>query len=88
MNAISTELEIMAGENRRDSSDAILTNAARQMLDGSGRTELARLYCAACDGEVVLCGTVPTNSLKLSAVRLVSRLATVRSVSDFIEVAH
>ncbi|UUO05162.1 BON domain-containing protein [Blastopirellula sp. J2-11] len=88
MNAISTELEIMAGEDRRASSDAILTTAARQMLDASGRTELSRLYCAACDGEVVLCGTVPTDTLKLSAVRLVSRLTSVRRVSDFIEVAH
>ncbi|MCC9628017.1 BON domain-containing protein [Blastopirellula sp. JC732] len=83
-----TDLEITAGEDRRASSDAILTTAVRQMLDASGRTELSRLYCAACDGEVVLCGTVPTDSLKLTAVQLVSRLATVRRVSDYIEVAH
>ncbi|MFI4876567.1 MAG: BON domain-containing protein [Blastopirellula sp. JB062] len=88
MNTILTELEITAGEDRRVSSDAILLTAARQALDASGRAELARLYCAACDGEVVLCGTVPTDSLKLSAVRLVSRLSSVKCVSDFIEVAH
>ncbi|PQO45756.1 BON domain-containing protein [Blastopirellula marina] len=88
MNAVSTELEITAGENRRDSSDAILTTVVRNVLDASGRDELARLYCAACDGEVVLCGTVPTDSLKLSAVRLVSRLSTVRCVSDYIVVAQ
>lgn len=88
MNALLTDLEITAGEDRRASSDAILTSTVRQMLDGSGRTELSRLYCAACDGEVVLCGTVPSDSLKLSAVRLVSRLSSVRRVSDYIEVAH
>lgn len=88
MNAVSTDLEITAGEDRRASHDAILTKAVRQMLDASGRTELTRLYCAACDGEVMLCGTVPNDSLKLSAVRMVSRLSSVRSVSDYVEVAH